>query len=377
MKKMFIWLIILLLIFITCIKLDFFLFEGDEADSIEGDYHGLPLYVGDNPPSWIDSSSMESIEREIYLSVPGGEVIPPDQLSGESNYIHGVFMPAPASCPSDSCPLIDEEVTFLYMHGNSGTMFRYWYRAVALWNMGANVFIITYRGYGLSKGETSRKHIKEDADVAAAYLKSRADIDTNKIIVYGYSMGGITASYLSGESRHKNSFAGVILESALDSPEEIVDLSTGTDFPGGFFLDDEPYDGTRFIKNTAMPILHIHGTEDTRVIIDQAYNYYEVLKDHANYTHFIGKTNKPHEEWLRTAEHRNIPILPFGAEKQIADYWDDSKNPCNCCVHPDEYIEPQFAGFLQDIGKTNGAAMVEAARRYESLIADWVVGIIP
>lgn len=374
MKKMFCCVFILLLICITCIKLDFFLWEGDEADSIEGDYYGLPLYMGENPHLWIDPLS---IEREIYLSVPGGEVIPPDQLSGHSNYIHGVFMPAPSSCPSDTCPLIDESVTFLYMHGNSGTMLRYWHRAVALWDMGASVFIITYRGYGLSKGETSRKHIKEDADVAATYLKSRPDIDTSKIIVYGYSMGGITASYLVGASSHKNSFAGAILESALDSPEEIVDLSTGTDFPGGFFLDDEPYDGPKFIKNTTIPVLHIHGGEDTRVIIDQAYNYYEVLKDHTNYTHYIGKTNKLHEEWIKIAAHRNMVFYPFKAEKHITDYWGDSRNPHNCCVHPDEYNEPQFASFLQDIGKTSGSAMVEAARKYESLVADWVLEIIP
>lgn len=374
MKKMFCCIIILLLICFTCIKLDFFLWEGEEADSIEGDYHGLPLYVGDNPPSWIGSSQ---IEKEIYLSVPGGELIAPDQLSGHNNYIHGVFMPAPGSCPSDSCPLIDESVTFLYLHGNSGTMFRYWYRAVALWNMGANVFIITYRGYGLSRGETSRKNIKKDAEVAATYLKSRHDIDTSKIVVYGYSMGGITASYLAGASSHKNSFAGVILESAMDSPEEVVDLSMGTDFPGGFFLDDEPYDGTKFIKKTTIPVLHIHGGEDERVIIDQAYNYYEVLKDHTDYTHYIGKTNKPHEEWIGIAAHRNMVFYPFVAGKHIADYWDDSKNPNNCCVHPDEYTEPQFAGFLKDIGNTNGAAMVEAARKYEDLVVDWVVGVIP
>lgn len=373
MRKVLICLIVMLVCF-TCIKLDFFLWEGEEATSIEEDYHGLPLYVGKNPPQWIVSSQ---IEKEIYLSVPDGEDITSDQLSSYDNYLHGVFIPAPSSCPSDTCPLIDESVTFLYLHGNSGHMFRYWYRAVALWNMGANVFIITYRGYGLSKGETSRSSIKKDAETAATYVKNRTDVDSDRIIVYGYSMGAITASYLVGASNHKNSFAGVIIESGLDSPEEIVDLSTGTEFPGGFFLDDEPFDGPKFIKNTTIPILHIHGGEDERVIINQAYNYYEVLKDHTDYTHYIGKTNELHEEWIRIAAHRNMVFYPFVAEKHIADYWDDSKNLDNCCVHPDEYSEPQFAEFLKDIGNTNGAAMVKAARQYEDLIVTWAREIIP
>ena len=113
------------------------------------------------------------------------------------------------------------------------------------------------------------------------------------------------------------------------------------------------------------------------MIIEQAYNYYEVLKDHINYTHFIGKSNKIHEEWIRIAAHRNMVFYPFVAERHITDYWDDSKNPDNCCVHPDEYTEAQFADFLQDVGKTNGAAMVEAARKYESLIVGWVLEVIP
>ncbi len=374
MKKLFlIYLYFILVCWLNCIKLDFFLFEGEEATSIS-DYHNLPLYVGSDPPQWIDSSL---VEREIYVTVPGAEVIPQDQLSSYNNYLHGVFLPAPTNVSIDTCPLIDKSVTFLYCHGNSGHLWRYWYRAVALWNMGANVFIFTYRGYGLSKGETTRDNIKKDAETAATYLKTRTDVDTNEIIVYGYSMGAIPASYLAGTSLHKNSFAGVILESGLDSPEEILHLSTGTEFPGGFFFDDAPFDGPEFIKNTTIPILHMHGQEDQRVIIDQAYNYYEVLKSKQNYTDYIGKTQKPDEQWIAATAHRNVPVYSFKGENHIADYWDDSENPYNCCVHPDEYADPLFAGFLQSVGKTTGAAMSTAAQKYEDLIVAWVSTIIP
>ncbi len=364
---------LIFLFYLHCIKLDFFLFESEEATSIS-DYHNLPLYVGSDPPSWIDSST---VERELYISVPGATVIPKDQISSCKNYIHGVFIPAPIGVTVDTCPLIDKSVTFLYCHGNSGNIWRYWYRAVALWNMGANVFIFTYRGYGLSKGETTRDNIKKDVEAAATCLKARPDIDTNKIIVYGYSMGAITASYLVGASSHKNGFAGVILESGLDSPEEILHLSSGTEFPGGFFFDDSPFNGPEFIKEATIPILHIHGRKDQRVIIDQAYNYYNILRNKPYYTHYIGKSQKPDEQWIALTAHRNVPIYPFNAEKHIADYWDDSNNPCHCCVHPDEYDDPMFAGFLQSVGRTNGAAMTAAAKKYEDLIVSWVSTVIP
>jgi len=368
------FLCIIILLYLSCIKLDFFVFENDTATSVEKDYHGLPLYVGINPPQWIDSTLLE---KEIYLNPSDGKIIPKEQLSSYDEYIHGVFMAAPDDCPGDQCPLIGKSVTFLYTHGNSGTLFRYWYRAVALWSMGANVFIFNYRGYGLSKGEPTRSNIKNDARIAASYIKTRQDVDTNKIIVYGYSMGAIPASYLAGSSSHKNRFAGVILESGLDSPEKILHLSTGTEFPGGFFFDDSPFNGPDFIKSATIPILHIHGAKDDRVIIDQAYSYYDVLKNSSNYTHYIGKTTKPDEEWIRTTGHRNVTIYPFSAEKQISDYWDDAQNPCHCCVHPDEYTEPGFQGFLTGIGNSDGAAMAEAAKKYESLIATWVLSVIP
>ncbi len=367
-------LLIILLFLPHCIKLDFFLFESEEATSIADDYHDLPLYMGTNPPNWVDSTQ---VEKEIYVTVPDGKVIPADNVSYYKNYIHGVFIPAPTNVSSDTCPLIGKSITFLYCHGNSGNIWRYWYRAVALWNMGANVFIFTYRGYGLSKGETSRKNIKKDVETAATYIKRRPEVVTSRLIVYGYSMGAIPASYLVGTSSHKNSFASVILESGLDSPEEIMQLSSGTEYPGGFFFDDEPFDGVKFIKNTTIPILHMHGQEDQRVIVDQAYNYYKVLSGKLNYTDYVGKTQKPDEKWVATTAHRNVPIYSYKGEKHIPDYWDDSDNPAHCCVHPDEYDDPLFAEFLQHVGKTTGAEMVAAAEKYEDLIVAWISTIIP
>lgn len=199
MKKVGLFLVPLFLSLCSCIKIDFFLFANGLEESIEDSYHGLLLYAGSSSPEWITEASA-SIEREIYLT-PEGKLIEPGDIGLHREYIHGCFLPSPRNAPADSCPLTGSNVTFLYTHGNSGGMFKYWYRAVSLWSMGANVFIFSYRGYGLSKGETTRASVKMDADAAATYLKSRKDIDTSRIIIYGYSMGAVTASYLWGHLR--------------------------------------------------------------------------------------------------------------------------------------------------------------------------------
>lgn len=355
---------------VLCVKLDFYLFEVDPVESVNVDYHGLSVYSGNNPPDWVDESI---VERNIYLTIPEGKIIDTTELSNYNEYIHGVFLPAPTLCPSDTCPLIDNPVTFLYTHGNSGNLYRYWYRAISLWCTGANVFIFTYRGYGLSKGESTRSNVKEDAFIAAQYLRKRSDVDTSRIIVYGYSMGGIPAAYLVGSSSLKNRFAGVILESALDSPEDIVNISTGIKFPDGFFFDDSPFNGPQFIKGVTIPVLQMHGGEDERIIIEQAYSYYDVLKNNNNYTHYIGKTSEKSEAWMIKAGHRNVTNWVFKAEKHIPDYWDDPKNPNNCCTHPNEFLEEESESFLKDIGGTTAQAIFKSSEDYRNLIVDWIL----
>ncbi len=351
-----------------CIKLDFFAFEGIVAESIEEDYHGLPLHQGDDPPDWLDE---DAVEREIYLEIGTGAQIELDQLGSHDSYLHAAFLPAPQSCPEQECPLIDEGLTFIFQHGNSGHMFRYWYRAVMLWTQGANVLIYTYRGYGLSPGETSRSTILEDADTAMSWLRGRDDIDQDRIVAYGYSMGGIPMSYLVGESEHRQVFAAAVLESALDSIEGILDSSSGTEFADGFFFDDTLFDGPVFIQGASLPILQLHGLLDWRVPLHQTRRYYEVLHERPEYTGYLGDSGQGPDQWLALAGHRNLPVHVFMGENHISDYWDDPANPGHCCVHPLEYEQSDYQGFWADVGLTDGQAMTAAYQGYAEVLGAW------
>lgn len=359
----------------SCIKLDSLFFEPEKAASVEGDYHGLPLTLATDPPEWMASAE---VEREIFLNTPSGMPLTASEKTDGAQYIHGAFLHAPADCPATECPLAGQGITFLYQHGNSGHLFRYWYRAVALWSMGANIFIYTYRGYGMSSGEASRENVLQDATAAMTYVSGRADVDVSRIIAYGYSMGGIPTSYLVGRSEHQNDFFACILEAALDSPDDTLSLSTSTEFPNGFFMDAALFDGPTFIADTpsATPIMHLHGGADERVVPLQAEQYYNVLKDRENYTHYIGKEDKPHEDWLKEAGHRNVPIVSFKGELHIPDYFNDAKNPTHCCIHPIEYSDPAHATFLETIGRTFGDEMTADSLRYRALVADWVLTLL-
>jgi abhydrolase domain-containing protein 13 len=53
-----------------------------------------------------------------------------------------------------------------------------------------NVFLVEYRGYGLSEGEPSELGFYKDGEAAVNYLLNRNDIDNGKIILLGQSIGG-------------------------------------------------------------------------------------------------------------------------------------------------------------------------------------------
>ena len=85
--------------------------------------------------------------------------------------------------------------TILFFHANAGNMgmrmdnLEQMYRIVR-----ANVFILSYRGYGNSEGNPSEAGIQLDAEAAIEYV-FKSTIDTNKVFIFGRSLGGAVAIY--------------------------------------------------------------------------------------------------------------------------------------------------------------------------------------
>lgn len=63
---------------------------------------------------------------------------------------------------------------------------------------GFNLFLFDYRGYGASEGSPERKGIYQDCIAALEYIKSRKDINPNRLLVFGQSLGGANALFLIG-----------------------------------------------------------------------------------------------------------------------------------------------------------------------------------
>ncbi|KAI5857615.1 Alpha/Beta hydrolase protein [Tricharina praecox] len=112
-------------------------------------------------------------------------------------------------------------VTVLYMHGNAGNIgHRLPLARVFSDNMGANVFMLSYRGYGLSTGRPSEKGLLIDAQTALDYLIDRPEAAQTKIFVYGQSLGGALAIQVAVKNQGKVS--GLILENTFRSMRTLI-----------------------------------------------------------------------------------------------------------------------------------------------------------
>ncbi|UZJ54736.1 hypothetical protein CBS101457_004056 [Exobasidium rhododendri] len=111
--------------------------------------------------------------------------------------------------------------TVLVFHANAGNMgHRLPLAAVFYKRFGCNVFMLSYRGYGLSTGQASELGIRIDAQTALDYIKSHPVLKDTVIVAYGQSIGGAVA--IDVASRNPKSVHALILENTFLSIPALI-----------------------------------------------------------------------------------------------------------------------------------------------------------
>jgi len=120
-------------------------------------------------------------------------------------------------------------------------------------SIGIGVLLIEYPGYGRSEGSPSQKSISHAFNAGYDYLISRKDVDPNRIILFGRSLGGGAVCALAS---NKPSCA-LILQSAFTSVRSFASRFLA---PG--FLVRDPFDNLSVVSTYTGPVLIIHGKND-------------------------------------------------------------------------------------------------------------------
>jgi fermentation-respiration switch protein FrsA (DUF1100 family) len=146
--------------------------------------------------------------------------------------------------------------TVIFFYGNGACAA---YMAVEFWRfrqMGANVIMPDFPGYGMSGGKPSEKGFYAAADSVYDYVSQRPGIDRDRISAVGWSMGGAVAIELA--SRRK--VAALETISAFTSLPAVAHR-TAPWLPVRWILRSR-FDNVSRIASITCPIFIAHGTID-------------------------------------------------------------------------------------------------------------------
>lgn len=183
--------------------------------------------------------------------------------------LHGWFIPS-AKGPSEHAI-----ATVIHAHGNAGNMSAHWPLVNWLPDRNLNVFMFDYRGFGESQGTPSQAGLQDDTLSAIDYVRHRPDIDPQRLVLLGQSLGGnnIVAAITHGD---RSGIRAVILDSTFSSYSAIANHM----IPGSGLLLDDSYSADRNIADISpIPLLILHGTGDHVIPSEHSQTLYALAKE--------------------------------------------------------------------------------------------------
>ncbi len=199
-------------------------------------------------------------------------------LNTSSGKVESWFMPPASGYGKGACPAV------IFAHGNA-ELIDFWpgeFKNFAA--LGVGVMLVEYPGYGRSEGSPSKKSINEAFLSAYDILTARKDVDPERIIIFGRSIGGGAACALAA----KRPSAALILKSTFIS---IRSMASDFFVPG--FLAKDPFDNLTLVKSYSKPVLIIHGKHDKIIPYSHGVALYKAAKNGKMITYDCGHNDCP------------------------------------------------------------------------------------
>jgi uncharacterized protein len=175
----------------------------------------------------------------------------------------------------------------IFLHGNAGNIGDRLGKIELFHQLGLNILIIDYRGYGKSTGRPSEKGMYNDALAAYDYLVKRPDIAARPIVAYGASLGGAAAIDLAT----KRSLSHLIIDSSFSSAADMAKIIYPS-IPS--FLIKTKLDSITKVQKVLIPKLFFHSSEDEVVPIALGEKLYDASPEPKEFVKISGSHNDGH-----------------------------------------------------------------------------------
>jgi pimeloyl-ACP methyl ester carboxylesterase len=223
-------------------------------------------------PSQIESYLLDNYQGELTLDL-GGQFGVPDSL------IHQFQMTVEleegiaqmSAIYVGDLQTIATDTVILYCHGNKDHMDFYWPRQKLYAHMGGlgryGVLMFDYPSYGLSEGIASEENMYRTTARAIQWLKDQG-VSKEHFVIFGFSLGSAAACEVAA---HPAAYAlapsKLILEAPFASAEVMIQDAALLSMPGSFLVDLQ-IDNATEIKKVGIPLLWIHGQDDSFLTVE-------------------------------------------------------------------------------------------------------------
>jgi len=198
------------------------------------------------------------------------------------------FSQAPANARDYFIP-VDKEVSLscrfyvyspgspsiLYFHGNGEVVSDHDYIAPMYNELGINLFVADYRGYGASQGVPSISNTVSDASLIFQAFGDilRQEGFTMDVFVMGRSLGSMSAIEIAHS--YQDAIKGLIIESGFASLTNlVVRLSSAGK---SLAIRDKDFPNLAKIRVVSVPTLIIHGEHDCLIPVSEAHALFEAV----------------------------------------------------------------------------------------------------
>jgi fermentation-respiration switch protein FrsA (DUF1100 family) len=211
-----------------------------------------------------------AVQRRL-MYFPMGDVLEPADVgatrvenvsfsTSDGLTLHGWFFPAPPSAA---------RFTIVVFNGNAGNRSYRAPLATALQERGHAVLLFDYRGYGGNPGAPTENGLREDARAARAFIIGRADVEPERVVYFGESLGTGVAVTLAAEHPP----VALVLRSPFASMVDVARMHYPI-LPVRWLLSDR-YDSGERIARIRSPLLVIAGDRDGVIPFDHSRRLYD------------------------------------------------------------------------------------------------------
>lgn len=227
----------------------------------------VALVVFEKAFIYFPSRTLELTPRELGLAFEDVTLVAEDGVR-----LHAWYLPVKGS-----------RLTILMTHGNGGNIsFRLDRTLFFQSRLRADVFLLSYRGYGRSEGNPDEEGTYRDARAAYAFLATERGVPSERLVLFGESLGAAVALDLA----LLRPCRALILESPFTSIRDMA--RTALPFlPVGPFLRTR-YDNLAKVGRLRVPLLILHGDRDRVVPFAQGRRLFEAAPEPKRFFRIAG-----------------------------------------------------------------------------------------